>query len=92
MVPTALPAKGRIVILLGACVACGDASGATSSLGLRRNSSGSRGDSYRIDVLDLWFDLGRIDKDSMVTRSGVVSRDECSASVMRKVLVGVMLG
>jgi hypothetical protein len=52
-------------------------------------SSGSRGDSYIIGVRDGGFDLGCRDKDSMETRTGVLSRDDCSTSESARVRVGL---
>jgi hypothetical protein len=65
------------------------AEGSSGSRDSRRNSSGSRGDSYRIGVRTRGFDLGRRDKESIETRTGVLSLEECSASESERVRVGL---
>jgi hypothetical protein len=85
--PTALPAKGRMVIRRPSMA--GGTEVSSDSRDSRRNSSGSRGDSYRIGVRDRGFDLGRRDKESIETRTGVLSLDECSASESERVRVGL---
>jgi hypothetical protein len=109
VVPTAVPARGRIVMRRGPeapasdCLGDGDsgASCSSSSLAIRRNSSGSRGDSYLLLLLlppllrFLGFERGRDSAAATSSRRGVPSRDDelrCSrrsASLSRSVRVGV---
>lgn len=80
VVPTARPVNGRMVIR------CASIRGSSSSRESRRNSVGSRGDSYRRGVRVRGFDRGRRDKSSSDKRTGVFARSSCSLS--RKVRVG----
>jgi hypothetical protein len=89
VVPTAVPARGRIVMRRGPeapasdCLGDGDsgASSSSSSLAIRRNSSGSRGDSYLLLLLPpllrfLGFERGRDSAAATSSRRGVPSRDD----------------
>ena len=80
IVPTAVPANGRIVIrrLAMACRSWGLMRGVSSASDpneSRRNSAAFKGDSYLMGVLDRGFDRGREARSSTV-RNGVPSREE----------------